>query len=30
MTDAIRSGNGRERQKKMDELLDVFSRFGGR
>jgi CsoR family transcriptional regulator, copper-sensing transcriptional repressor len=30
VTDAIRSGNGRDRQKKMDELLDVFSRFGGR
>ena len=30
VTDAIRSGNGRERQKKMDELLEVFSRFGGR
>jgi hypothetical protein len=30
VTDAIRSGNGRERQKKLDELLDVFSRFGGR
>jgi CsoR family transcriptional regulator, copper-sensing transcriptional repressor len=30
VADAIRSGNGRERQKKMDELLDVFSRFGGR
>src|SRR4029453_5569877 len=30
VTEAIRSGNGRERQKKVDELLDVFSRFGGR
>jgi DNA-binding FrmR family transcriptional regulator len=30
VADAIRSGNGRERQKKVDELLDVFSRFGGR
>jgi Uncharacterized protein conserved in bacteria len=30
VTDAIRSGNGRDRQKKMDELLEVFSRFGGR
>ena len=30
VTDAIRSGNGRDRQQKMDELLDVFSRFGGR
>ena len=30
VTDALRSGNGRERQKKLDELLDVFARFGGR
>lgn len=30
VTDAIRSGSGRERQKKVDELLEVFSRFGGR
>jgi DNA-binding FrmR family transcriptional regulator len=30
VSDAMRSGSGRERQKKMDELLDVFSRFGGR
>ncbi|HAM58360.1 MAG TPA: transcriptional regulator [Candidatus Rokubacteria bacterium] len=30
VTDAIRSGSARERQKKMDEVLDVFSRFGGR
>ena len=29
VSDAIRSGSGRERQKKIDELLDVFSRFGG-
>ncbi len=29
VSDAIRSGNVRERQKKIDELLDVFSRFGG-
>jgi len=26
----MRSGNGRGRQKKLDELLDGFSRFGGR
>jgi DNA-binding FrmR family transcriptional regulator len=30
VTDAIRSGNSRDRQKKMDELLEVFSRFSGR
>jgi len=29
VADAIRSGNPRDRQRKMDELLDVFSRFGG-
>ena len=28
--DAVRSGSTRDRQKKMDELLEVFSRFGGR
>jgi DNA-binding FrmR family transcriptional regulator len=28
VSDAMRSGSTRERQKKMDELLDVFSRFG--
>jgi len=27
VSDAIRSGNTRERQKKVGELLDVFSRF---
>jgi DNA-binding FrmR family transcriptional regulator len=27
VADAIRSGNARERQKKIDELLDVFTRF---
>src|SRR5262245_10032674 len=27
VADAIRSGNSRERQKKVGELLDVFSRF---
>lgn len=30
VSDAIRSSNVRERQKKVDELLDVFSRFSGR
>lgn len=30
VADAIRSGSTRDRQKKMDELLEVFSRFGGR
>jgi len=30
VADAIRSGSARDRQKKMDELLEVFSRFGGR
>ena len=28
--EAVRSGNTRDRQKKMDELLDVLSRFSGR
>jgi len=30
VADAIRSGSARDRQKKVDELLDVFSRFSGR
>ena len=30
VADAIRSGSTRDRQKKMDELLEVFSRFSGR
>ena len=30
VTEAVRSGSARDRQKKMDELLDVFSRFSGR
>ena len=30
VTEAVRSGSARDRQKKMDELLEVFSRFGGR
>ena len=28
--DAIRSGSTRDRQKKVEELLEVFSRFSGR
>jgi DNA-binding FrmR family transcriptional regulator len=30
VSEAIRSGTTRERQRKVDELLDVFSRFAGR
>jgi DNA-binding FrmR family transcriptional regulator len=30
VADAMRSGNPRDRQKKVGELLDVFSRFAGR
>ena len=30
VAEAIRSGRTRDRQKKVDELLDVFSRFSGR
>jgi CsoR family transcriptional regulator, copper-sensing transcriptional repressor len=30
VADAVRSGSTRDRQKKMDELLEVFSRFGAR
>ena len=30
VADAVHSGSTRDRQKKMDELLEVFSRFGGR
>jgi DNA-binding FrmR family transcriptional regulator len=30
VTDALRSGSKSERQRKVDELLDVFARFGGR
>lgn len=30
VADAFRSGSKGERQRKMDELLDVFSRFGGK
>ena len=30
VADAMRSGNPRERQKKVGELLEVFTRFSGR
>jgi CsoR family transcriptional regulator, copper-sensing transcriptional repressor len=30
VTEAMRFGSGRERQRRMDELLEVFSRFSGR
>jgi DNA-binding FrmR family transcriptional regulator len=30
VVDAVRSGNARDRQKKMDELLDVLARFSAR
>jgi DNA-binding FrmR family transcriptional regulator len=30
VADAFRSGSRGERQRKIDELLDVFSRFGGK
>ncbi len=30
VSEAIHSGNTRERQKKVGELLEVFSRFSGR
>ena len=30
VADALRSGSKSERQQKIDELLDVFSRFGAR
>ena len=30
VAEALRSGSRTERQRKVDELLDVFSRFGGR
>ena len=30
VTDAMRSGSRTERQRKVDELLEVFSRFGGK
>jgi DNA-binding FrmR family transcriptional regulator len=30
VSDALRSGSKSERQQKIEELLDVFARFGGR
>lgn len=30
VAEAIRAGSSRDRQRKMEELLDVFSRFSGR
>jgi DNA-binding FrmR family transcriptional regulator len=30
VAEAVRAGSARDRQRKMDELLDVFSRFAGR
>jgi DNA-binding FrmR family transcriptional regulator len=30
VTDALRSGSRTERQRKVGELLEVFSRFGGK
>ena len=30
VADAMRSGNRSERQQKVEELLDVFTRFGAR
>jgi DNA-binding FrmR family transcriptional regulator len=30
VADALRSGSRSERQRKVEELLDVFSRFGGK
>ena len=30
VAEAVRSGSSRDRQRKMDELLEVFSRFSGR
>jgi DNA-binding FrmR family transcriptional regulator len=30
VADAFKSGTRGDRQRKMDELLDVFARFGGR
>jgi hypothetical protein len=29
VTEAMRSGSRSERQQKIEELLEVFSRFGG-
>jgi len=30
VAEAVRTPSTRDRQRKMDELLDVFSRFSGR
>jgi DNA-binding FrmR family transcriptional regulator len=30
VTEAIRSGSSRDRQKRLEDLLEVFSRFSGR
>ncbi len=30
VADAVRTPSSRDRQRKLDELLDVFSRFSGR
>jgi DNA-binding FrmR family transcriptional regulator len=30
VTDALRSGSRLDRQRKIDELLEIFSRFGSR
>jgi len=30
VADALRSGSKQDRQRQIDELLDVFARFGGR
>ena len=30
VTDALRSGSKNDRQQKIEELLDVFARFGGK
>jgi len=30
LAEAVRAPSSRDRQRKMDELLDVFSRFSGR
>ena len=30
VADALRSGSRTERQRKVDELLEVFARFGGK
>ena len=30
VADAMRSGSRSDRQRKIDELLDVFARFGGK